>query len=105
MNLAKKERLTEEIRQKAAEFISEQSNRLSMITVTRAALSPDRRHATIFVTILPEEMEKNALNFLKRQRSGLRDYLLKNIRAMRLPTIDFEIDRGEKNRQRLDTLE
>src|SRR3989338_1095744 len=76
----------------------------SLITVTRAEISPDLKNVKVFLSILPESLEKTALAFAKRNRTDFRDYL-KGRSVMRyLPTIDFELDYGEKNRQRIDEL-
>lgn len=94
----------ETLAQLAASFISRESNRQSLITVTHATISPDGKRATIFVTVLPEEHEEVALGFMKRKRTDFREYLKTHSRFNRLPFIDFAIDAGEKHRQHLDTL-
>jgi ribosome-binding factor A len=62
------------------------------------------KRATIFITVMPESKEKEALEFAKRKRAELRDFLKKNIEIKIIPFIDIEIDRGEKNRQKIDEL-
>lgn len=93
-----------ELAHAAANFFSRESNRESLMTVTRATLSPDEKFATIFFSVLPESREESALHFAKRMRSDFRDYLRKESRISARPHIDFEIDRGEKNRQKIDAL-
>jgi ribosome-binding factor A len=100
----KHERFLNQIREKAAEFISHESNRTSLITVTSVVLSNDESRATIYITVLPSEKEEAALDFLKRQRSDLRDFLKKEIRSMRVPFLDIAIDMGEKNRQKIQEI-
>lgn len=96
----------EEFARHAAAFINTQSNRQSLITVTRAMLSPDERKADIFFTVLPENKEAEVAFFLTRNRAEFRDYLKKHTGNLRhVPTVDFILDAGEKNRQMLDTLE
>lgn len=97
-------RFEEELTHGAADFINRESNRNSLITVTRALPSKDKKRVTILVTVLPSEMEESALFFLKRKRSDFLSYLKKHTRIKRPPTIDFAIDMGEKNRERLDIL-
>lgn len=96
--------MLEMVRQKAAEFISESSNRTSLLTVTRVMASQDKKRVTVFFTVLPEDKEGEALNFLKRQRGELRTYLGEHLRVYPIPFVDVELDRGEKNRQRIDEL-
>ncbi|MBP9771520.1 MAG: ribosome-binding factor A [Candidatus Pacebacteria bacterium] len=87
-----------------AEFIHSESNRQSLITVTRAHLTPDERRADIYFTVLPSEQEEAVETFLKRKRSEFREFVRKHTNFRILPTLDFMLDRGEKNRQELEEL-
>jgi ribosome-binding factor A len=98
------EKISNNIKELLGAFIEENSNRKSMITITNIYLTSDFKRVTLFVTVFPEQSENAALDFLKRQRSDARDYLKKHSRLARLPFIDFEIDKGEKARQRIDEL-
>ena len=100
----KDERLKDEIHRLAAEFLQRESNYLSLITVTSISLSEKGTHAVIYFTVLPIEKEKAALDFIKRKRSEFRSYAMEKSRMGRIPFFDFEIDGGEKNRQRIDEL-
>lgn len=75
-----------------------------LITVTRAVLTDDFKAATIFFSVLPQTKEADALRFAKRARSDFRDYVKEHSFLRPVPIIDFEIDYGEKNRQRVDEL-
>ena len=90
--------------QSAAQFFENESNRQSLITVTRAVLSSDGLHATIFLSILPESAEESVMSFARRNRTELREYIKKNLPIARIPTFDVEIDHGEKHRQHIDEL-
>ena len=92
------------IMQLAGVFFARESNGESLITVTRADVSPDLRNVKIYLSVLPEKFEKPALAFAKRNRTEFRDYIKDHARMQYLPTIDFEIDFGEKNRQLIDDL-
>lgn len=104
MNTNRHDKLEEAVREVAAEFLVREANRNSLITVTRVMLSEDMKRATIFITVLPEESEKPALEFANRNRTELRDFYKKRVRGGMPPDIKFEIDLGEKNRLRLDEL-
>ena len=54
--------------------------------------------------MLPVDKEKAAYDFLKRMRSEFRTYLMGKARMRRIPFFDFEIDGGEKNRQKIDEI-
>ncbi|HEY9583438.1 MAG TPA: ribosome-binding factor A [Candidatus Paceibacterota bacterium] len=96
--------MRELIKTKAAEFLQRESNYTSMITVTDISVSEKSDRATIFFTVLPEEKEKAALDFVKRKRTEFREFFKKNSRLRSLPFFDFEIDKGEKNRQKIDEI-
>ncbi len=97
-------KVKENIRNIIAQFLETESNRTSMITATDANVSKDLKKATIFVSVLPESEEESALNFLKRKRSDARNYLRNRLDMRTIPFLDFELDYGEKNRQRIDEL-
>lgn len=90
--------------QTAARFFENESNRQSLITVTRAHISTDGLHATIYITVLPESAEPSVISFAKRNRHELREYIKKNLPMGRIPTLDVEIDAGEHHRQHIDEL-
>ena len=92
------------IAERAADYFARESNYVSLITVTRADMSPDLKNVTVFFSVLPESAEASALDFAKRARGEFRQFLKQKMRLQHLPTIDFEIDYGEKNRQRIDDL-
>ena len=77
---------------------------VGLITVTRAELADDYKNVTVFFSVLPQTLEEAALKVVKRARSDFRDYIKKHSLLHPIPTIDFEIDYGEKNRQRVDEL-
>lgn len=97
-------KVTEEIAHLAADFLARESNTQSLITVTRAEMSEDLKNICIYFSVLPENLEQSALAFAKRNRTDFREYLKKHSAFQHIPTVDFEIDYGEKNRQRIDDL-
>lgn len=98
------QKLAERIAHVAARFFAEESNRLSLITVTRADLSTDGARAIIFLSVIPESAEPSVISFAKRNRTELREFIKKNLPSARIPTLDVEIDLGEKHRQHIDEL-
>ena len=88
----------------AGEFLAREASKQSLITATRVEMTPDQRNATIFISVFPESEEGKALAFCKRERSALRNYMREKSSLHFPPTIDFEIDIGEKNRQRIEDL-
>ena len=92
------------IQRLASEFIKNESNRKSLITVTDVRTNDDFSNVNIYLTIFPENKEVAAIDFLKRQRSNFREFVKKNSRLARIPRFDFEIDLGEKSRQRIEEI-
>lgn len=104
MNEIKNQRANELIMRKASDFIQRESNGQSLITVTNSSTSGDNKRMIIYVTVLPEQKEKAVIDFLKRNRSEFKQYIRENTRLNIIPHFDFEIDFGEKSRQRVDEL-
>jgi len=104
MEQKRHDRFEEIVRDLASRFLSMESNRTSLITVTKVEANDKGSSVTIYFTVFPENQENAALDFAKRQRSALRDYVKENARLMRIPHLDFAIDFGEKARQKIDAL-
>ena len=100
----KEEQTREELMHLAGQFLAREASPQSMITVTRAEISEDLKYITIFVSVFPESAERAAIDFCKRERSAFRDYVKEKSSLGHPPTINFELDLGEKNRQRIDEL-
>ncbi len=104
MQEKKREIISELLHRLAAQFIRDEASPASLLTVTRVAMSPTGKEAKIFFTTLPESQEDTALKFLERKTNEFKRYVRDESRIMIVPHIDFKIDYGERNRQRLDTL-
>lgn len=104
MEYNRQDRVIEHIAHLAADFLGRESNRQSLITVTRADVSPDYSKSAIYVTVLPESAEEDALNFLKRKRAEFKQYVKDHATLRKVPFFDFVLDTGEKHRQRLDEI-
>lgn len=100
----KQDRFKAIIKDLASRFLSQESNRTSLITVTDVRVTDKADRAVILFTVLPLDKEEAALDFTKRQRSAFKSFVKDNSRLMRIPFFDFEIDKGEKNRQKIDGL-
>jgi len=100
----RKEKIIKLIKILTANYLLKENNKSSLITVTSVNISNDFKKSTIFISVLPTDKEKTALLFAKRKKSEIREYLKKNLNMKRVPFIEIEIDKGEKNRQRIDEL-
>ena len=98
------ERISEILRDLGARFLLLNGNNSSLLTVTNVELTSDEKNATIFFTVFPDSFEKTALEFAKRKRSEFKEFVKENSKLGRIPLLDFAIDTGEKNRQKIDEL-
>lgn len=98
------EKITSLLVHVAGNFISREAGRGTLITPTRAEISRDHTHITIFVSVFPIEHKDDALAFLTRRKDDFREFLKKESRLSRLPFVQFAYDYGEVNRQHLDEL-
>ena len=98
-------KVSEEIAHHAAEFLVRFVRAGgSLVTVTRAEIAPDLKNVSIFVSILPKSTEEEMIKSLKRLRTDFHDYLKEKTVLRDVPTVDFVLDIGELNRQRIDEL-
>ncbi len=104
MGSKRQTQVSEQLAHLAADFFARESNHNSLITVTHADVSPDLKNTRIYITVLPEKFEDTVLLFAKRNRTDFREFIKSHSRMSFLPNVDFEIDYGEKNRQRIDDL-
>jgi ribosome-binding factor A len=88
----------------AAEYFLIESNKDSLLTVTKTDILDKGKRALIFFTVLPREKEEITLEFAKRRRNDFRQFVMSKKSFGFVPRIDFCIDEGEHNRQRIDEL-
>jgi len=100
----RQDKVSEVLREIAAEFLSRESTRESMITVTRVTVSRDMKHATLYISVFPDNREKGALEFCERKMSDLREFAKPKLSMKSIPYFKCELDFGEKNRQDIDRL-
>ena len=98
------EKIQEALRTTAAEFLAREAGRQSLITVTNTVVSSDGRRGIVYITVLPTSDEGSAVKFANRNRTELAAFFKKRIKGIQFPHVEFAIDLGEKNRQRLDEI-
>jgi ribosome-binding factor A len=104
MSQYRKEKFKEIIGQLASNFINEENNHQSLITVTDVLLGDDLKQAKIMISILPDHKQEAGMDFLKRNRSDFKKYVKEKSKLNPIPFFDFEIDRGEKARQKVEEI-
>ena len=68
-----------------------------MITITAVDVAPDLKTATVWISILPEDKEKDALLFLKSNDYEIRNQLKDKITFKYIPILNYKLDRSLKN--------
>ena len=89
------ERIASQIREEISRIIAGELHdpRIGFVTVTDARISPDLRHAKIFVTVLGTEDEAvQALDALKHASGYIRHQLGAVIRLKHIPELHFVFD-------------
>lgn len=79
--------------------------RVGFATVTAVKITPDLRHARVFVSVFgsPEE-SKATMSGLNSAKPHLRSELGRQTRMKYLPELDFELDTGPQEAQKLDEI-
>jgi ribosome-binding factor A len=88
-------RMAEEMRQQIADILQNHLTdpRLSWVSVIRVDLSPDLRHAKVYVSALGSEAAQEAsLRVLSRATSAVRAELARRVRLRKVPEILFRAD-------------
>lgn len=93
-------RVAEVVRETAAETIlfELRDPRVKLVTVTRAEVSADLQHATVYVSVMGSEREQNlTLHGLKAAAGFIQSKLADRLQTKFTPVLTFEMDRGVKN--------
>lgn len=76
----------------------------TLITITRVTVSPDLRHATVYVSIMPDEQSRAMLGLLIRSAGHLRHELGEAIVAKAVPKLVFRLDSTAVQARHIDDL-
>jgi ribosome-binding factor A len=101
------ERLDELLRQEIARLIAEEVRdpRVGFTTVMQARVSPDLRHARVYVSVLGDDEEKEAaVDALQRASGFLRGRLGAIVEMKYLPELEFELDRSLERAARIEEI-
>jgi ribosome-binding factor A len=89
------ERLSQTLKELAAQFVSVHANRTVLITVIDVHVQERGTHATIRVSVFPDDAIPQALGFLKRQRTVFREFIKEKMPGLKPPHIDFELKKED----------
>src|SRR5215467_6210228 len=102
------DRIEEQLRIELSEIIELEIHdpRIGLTTVTAVKVSPDLRHARIFVTVLGDSTQrKKALEGLRSAASFVRRSLSKRLHHMRrIPELSFDYDEAVEKGMRIEEL-
>lgn len=98
------EKLHELVRKTASEFIARESNPGTLITVTDITQDTTGLKVHILLSVYPENKGQAAVDFLSRRASDFQEFFTEKVKIRKAPHFTFGIDKGEKNRQRIDEL-
>ncbi|MFL5331545.1 MAG: 30S ribosome-binding factor RbfA [Gemmataceae bacterium] len=100
-------RVSEVIREVAATTIllEMRDPRVKMVTVTRAEVSGDLQHATVYVSVMGSEREQNlVMHGLKAAAGFVQSRLAQRMQTRFTPVIKFVLDKGLKNAQEVSRI-
>lgn len=95
MSQRRQQRVAEEIHRRSSKFIREELKdpRLGFLTVTGAEISSDLSHATIYVSVLGDELaQRQTMEALQRARGLIKRDIGDWLRIRTVPEITFKLD-------------
>lgn len=94
MPTRRQERVSKRVVQELVDAIRDLKNAdLGFITITRCEVSPDLRHAKVFVTVFgDEERIKKSLEILRHNATRLKGIIGRPLGTKVIPTLHFEYD-------------
>lgn len=98
MNLNHKdERFAAALKDAAALFINRESNRRSLITVTKIEIEDAGKRARIYVSVMPKDQTHAVTDFLSRQEREFISFLKSTVKVHVVPRVTFlpDPDMGE----------
>ncbi len=76
-----------------------------LASVTHALVSPDFRHARVYISLLGEpEDQNNDWKILSQQFSAVQKYVSKNLRIKFVPSIEFFLDDTFSEAEKIDRI-
>ena len=102
------DRIEEQLRIELSEILEReiQDPRVGLATITHVKVSPDLRHARVFVTVLGDETQrKKTLEGLRSAASYARHSLSKRLHHLkRIPELTFDYDEAVEKGMRIQQL-
>ena len=100
-------RINEELKREISNIINYEmsnSNVTGMISVTSVKITPDLRHARVFVSLINSKSVKNALAALKSSSGFIRSRIAEKINLRVTPELIFELDDSMQYGEKIDNI-
>jgi ribosome-binding factor A len=98
-------RVNSTIREVLAEEIERMSDsRLELVSVIAVDTAPNLRQATVYVDVLGEDEQDDALRALRGAAKRLQAVLGSQVRMKYTPALEFEIDPGVTTGRRIESI-
>jgi len=76
----------------------------AMITITKCEVTKDMKNCKTFLTVMPEDKEKEILKLIKNSENFIKKQLAQKVLLRNIPSINFVIDETEKYGAKIDKL-
>ena len=103
----RRERLGDQLRVEIADLIQKEVRdpRVGFVTVTEVRMSPDLKHARVYVSILgDEEQTVESLDALERSRGFLKSQIGHRLKLRYVPQLRFVLDETLDKSARIESL-
>ncbi|MBU2633015.1 ribosome-binding factor A [Patescibacteria group bacterium] len=100
----REEKINSLLKRILSEFFARLTSGGCFVNITEIEIARDLKFAKIFVSIYPEKESPRMLKMLKKKGGEMRKYVGTKTRLKFIPFFEFQIDKGEKNRQRIEEL-
>ena len=100
-------RINEELKREISNIINYEmsnSNVTGMISVTSVKITPDLRHARVFVSMINSKSVKNTLAALKSSSGFIRSRIAEKINLRVTPELVFELDDSMQYGEKIDNI-
>ena len=72
-----------------------------LVTITRTDTSPDLRRSTIYISVLPETKNKEAVEYIKSTLFSIQHALNKKLHMKHIPKVEFKLDKQAQVEQKV----
>ncbi|MCF7835694.1 MAG: 30S ribosome-binding factor RbfA [Candidatus Marinimicrobia bacterium] len=100
----REEKINSLLKRLLSEFFTRSKVSNCLVTVTEIDISKDLKFAKIFVSVYPDKESLRVLKILKKRGGEMRRYVGDKAKMKHVPFFEFQIDKGEINRQRINEL-